>query len=643
MSADVTQFQPGYGGLYDSTGNLKNLMDLIDPTYGLAVDIKRGGGGGGGGGGGVISNDITTATMQNAATADGNGTTLNTANMAFAVIDIQGTFSATINFEATIDGTNYFALPVVNIQSSVISTTATSSGQFAFRCAAYPTVRARISGYSTGSITIYGRASANGQGHHAVSVVNSPSVTVSNASIPVTDNGGSLTVDGTVAVSNSTFPVTDNGGSLTVDSTQLPAALTGSGNLKVSLSESNATVNVLDNGGSLTVDSAQLPAALTGSGNLKVSLSESNATVNVLDNGGSLTVDSTQLPTSLTGSGNLKVAIQEGGLTGSTSNASDGVATSSTNLPTVAYNYGYNGTTWDALRVDSNKNLVVSQRSNSFTVVALNAVAATGSSSSYDSTGFNKVTIRLTGTYVGQVQLEASHDNSTFSGVSVSTGGSSAYKDLASPMTSAGQYMYFIPAPVYIRVRVSSYTSGNITATLIFTNEPQFLNYGNTTATNYGISVTPLDNSGNKFFSNNITGNSATFSATSTFTSYFAHTTGYNGSAFTQIRVGTIYKYIEYLALANATATTVWTPAASKKFRLMGVQVSSSAAATLHLRDGTAGSGTKFHSYRTGGADTKDFSFGQGYISSAANNVLEIYNATGSAVDVWITAWGTEE
>jgi len=35
--------------------------------------------------------------------------------------------------------------------------------------------------------------------------------------IPVTDNAGSLTVDGTVAVSNATFPVTDNAGSLTVD------------------------------------------------------------------------------------------------------------------------------------------------------------------------------------------------------------------------------------------------------------------------------------------------------------------------------------------------------------------------------------------------------------------------------------------
>lgn len=45
---------------------------------------------------------------------------------------------------------------------------------------------------------------------------------------------------------------------------------------------------------------------------------------------------------------------------GTTSNASSGVATSSTNTPSVAYNYAFNGTTWDQLQVDSNKNLLTS-------------------------------------------------------------------------------------------------------------------------------------------------------------------------------------------------------------------------------------------------------------------------------------------
>lgn len=56
------------------------------------------------------------------------------------------------------------------------------------------------------------------------------------------------------------------------------------------------------------------------------------------------------------GSGNQ---ITSFGATGSTSNASSGVATSSINVPTVAYNYGFNGTTWDQLQVSPTKNLYI--------------------------------------------------------------------------------------------------------------------------------------------------------------------------------------------------------------------------------------------------------------------------------------------
>ena len=47
------------------------------------------------------------------------------------------------------------------------------------------------------------------------------------------------------------------------------------------------------------------------------------------------------------------------GAGGSTSNASSNVATSSTNGPTVSYNYGFNGTSWDQLQVDSSKYLKI--------------------------------------------------------------------------------------------------------------------------------------------------------------------------------------------------------------------------------------------------------------------------------------------
>lgn len=117
---------------------------------------------------------------------------------------------------------------------------------------------------------------------------------------------------------------------------------------------------------------------------------------------------------------------------------------------------------------------------------------------------------------------------------------------------------------------------------------------------------------------------------------------GYAGSTgFDRMRVGKIYKYIEFLNLADNTATTVWTPAAGRKFRLMAVQISASAASILHLRDGAGG--TIFHTQRTAGIDSKAFDFGNGYISSTANNVLEILNKSAATINVWVTAWGTEE
>lgn len=113
---------------------------------------------------------------------------------------------------------------------------------------------------------------------------------------------------------------------------------------------------------------------------------------------------------------------------------------------------------------------------------------------------------------------------------------------------------------------------------------------------------------------------------------------GFAGSLYDRIRTGKVYKYIEYLNLPTSTSTTVWTPAAGKKFRLMGVSISSSASIHLHLRDAT----TIFHTVRPL-ATSVTFDFGNGYLSAAANNVLEIRNDSGTTSNVWVTAWGTEE
>jgi len=139
---------------------------------------------------------------------------------------------------------------------------------------------------------------------------------------PVSDGGGSITVDGSVAVTNfpAVQPVSDNGGSITVDGT---VAVSGTVPVSGPLTDTQlratpvpvsgtVTANagtgpwpVTDNGGSLTVDAASLPlptgaatAALQTQpgvdiGDVTVNNGAGVAAVNIQDGGNSITVDGT--------------------------------------------------------------------------------------------------------------------------------------------------------------------------------------------------------------------------------------------------------------------------------------------------------------------------------------------------------------
>jgi len=136
-------------------------------------------------------------------------------------------------------------------------------------------------------------------------------------SIPVTDNGGSLTIDnatlsvvggGTEATalrvtvasdSTGVISVDDNGSSLTIDNSTL--AVVGGGTeataMRVTIaSDSTGVLSIDDNGGTLTVDNAALSVVGGGveASALRVTIAnDSTGVVSVDDNGGSLTVDGT--------------------------------------------------------------------------------------------------------------------------------------------------------------------------------------------------------------------------------------------------------------------------------------------------------------------------------------------------------------
>lgn len=117
-----------------------------------------------------------------------------------------------------------------------------------------------------------------------------------------------------------------------------------------------------------------------------------------------------------------------------------------------------------------------------------------------------------------------------------------------------------------------------------------------------------------------------------------------NGTTWDRLRTPSTFKVIAAVAITAATGATIWTPAAGKKFRLMGYSISASAAASLKFYDGAGGALTtqifRGPLLAAAGIDSQ-YNLGNGILSAAANNTLAL-DVTGNAT-VTGTVWGTEE
>ncbi len=105
-----------------------------------------------------------SGTLQNSATANGNGTSLSTDGMASAVLTVNCSSCSggtTVNFEGTEDNSNWTAVTAVQIGTATLATTTTTSGItfWELPVANFVNLRARISNYSAGTITITGHTS----------------------------------------------------------------------------------------------------------------------------------------------------------------------------------------------------------------------------------------------------------------------------------------------------------------------------------------------------------------------------------------------------------------------------------------------------------------------------------------------------
>jgi hypothetical protein len=167
----------------------------------------------------------TSATLQNSAAANGNGTSLTTLGHATVAFTVSGVFSATVNFEGTEDNSNWVAIEVLAFNSTTPVTTTTATGSFVASCAGMQSVRARVSGYVSGNVTVTA---------HAVPV---------SAAFLASSGGGS---GGTSSSFGSAFPSTGTaiGASDGVNMQGLQVESSSNKNLKVAIYNGATEVSV---------------------------------------------------------------------------------------------------------------------------------------------------------------------------------------------------------------------------------------------------------------------------------------------------------------------------------------------------------------------------------------------------------------
>ena len=97
---------------------------------------------------------VRRTTLQNAATADGDGKYLDCDGIASAGARISGTFVADVNFEGTVDDVDWFSLTVSNVEHTEIGSVATQRGNYEIDVSYLSQMRARISDYASGTVTV---------------------------------------------------------------------------------------------------------------------------------------------------------------------------------------------------------------------------------------------------------------------------------------------------------------------------------------------------------------------------------------------------------------------------------------------------------------------------------------------------------
>ena len=185
-----------YGTIRDAAGNERGANVTSANALLVAVD------------GAQATGDTT---MQSAVSATGNGSSLTITGYGTALLQVSGTFSATVTFEASSDaGTTWANISATQIGGDIVTST-TSIGSFRITCTGFDLLRARVTWTSGTSVTVVGRAT---------NAVNAPKIiklsTGTNAigtvgTSPNAINVGQKTVSTTAVQISATATVPTNG------------------------------------------------------------------------------------------------------------------------------------------------------------------------------------------------------------------------------------------------------------------------------------------------------------------------------------------------------------------------------------------------------------------------------------------------
>ncbi len=125
----------------------KTLSEISDATNGVDVDVTR------------VADTVGSGNL----TAAAQAVTLSALNGAnSSAVQITGTWVGTVQFEGSVDGTNYFAVNGVALTTGALVTSATANGQWQFDIAGLVSFRVRCSAYTSGTVVVSVRSSVTG-------------------------------------------------------------------------------------------------------------------------------------------------------------------------------------------------------------------------------------------------------------------------------------------------------------------------------------------------------------------------------------------------------------------------------------------------------------------------------------------------